>query len=71
VDVLLNDTGDHHSAAIEACLFLIGHHRGKATAGSVMIPGSDPKHIEEVCFDWSWYDGVITFGAEILEVIWL
>lgn len=70
VDVLLNDTGGHHSAAIEACLFLISHHRGKAKALSVMIPGDEPKYIAEVYFDWSWYDGVVTFGAEILEVTW-
>jgi len=70
VDVLLNDTGGHHSAAIEACLFLIAHHRGKATARSVLTPDTPTKPIDDVCFDWSWYDGVVTYGAEVVQVIW-
>jgi hypothetical protein len=68
--VQLNDTGDHRSAAIEACLFLIAQHRGKATALSVMADNCHPQIINDVCFDWNWYDGVVTFGAEVVEVIW-
>jgi hypothetical protein len=66
----LNDTGDHRSAAIEACLFLIAHHRGKATARSVVAPSTAAKPIDDVSFDWSWYDGVVTYGAEVVEEIW-
>jgi hypothetical protein len=70
VRVQLNDTGDHRSAAIEACLFLISQHRGMATALSVMAHDGPPHIINDVCFDWNWYDGVVTFGAEVMEVSW-
>lgn len=69
--VKLLDAGDHRSAAIEAGLFVIAHHRGKATARSVTVHNRGPLAIDGVCFDWSWYDGVITYGAEVVEVVWL
>ncbi len=68
--VKLLDTGDHRSAAIEACLFLIAHHRGKATARSAVADGAGSMAMDRVCFDWNWYDGVVTFGADVVQVIW-
>jgi hypothetical protein len=70
VTVKLNDSGDHRSAAIEACLYLIAKHRGKAAAISVMDHDRIAQPITDVCFDWSWYNGVVTYGAEVVEVVW-
>jgi hypothetical protein len=70
VMVMLNDTGDHRSAAIEACLYLIARHRGKATAIAVIDQAHNQCPITGLCFDWSWYDGVVTYGAEVVDVLW-
>jgi hypothetical protein len=70
VTVTINNTGDHHSAAIESCLFLITMNRGKCTALSVVCDEGESLSIDDVSFDWSWYDGVVTFSGEIVDVTW-
>lgn len=55
-------------AAIETCLFLISNNRGTAVAHHVI--GPDNEHItlkEHIEFNWSWYDGVVTYGIDVIS----
>ncbi len=66
--VVIDHTGDAGSVAIDACLFIISLHRGKAIAHHVLDENKmlhSIKHHTE--FDWSWYDGVITWAGDVIS----
>ena len=67
--MVIDHTGDADSVAIDACLYLISRHRGRAIAHHVFNEDKvlhDVKHNME--FDWSWYDGVVTWGGEVVSI---
>ena len=66
--IVVEGSGDHNDAAIETCLFLISNNRGTAVAHHVL----DPYNVlitlkEHVEFNWSWYDGVVTYGIDVVS----
>jgi hypothetical protein len=66
VVVTLMDDGAPHGAAIEACLYLIATRRGQAKADLVVEPELVQHHTNTGTFNWSHYDGVVTWGADIV-----
>ena len=69
LSVVMDHTGDSDSVAIDACLYLISRHRGSAIAHHVLDENMvlhAVKHNTE--FDWSWYDGVVCWGGEVVDV---
>lgn len=67
LSVLIDHTGDAASVAIDACLYLISCNRGRAIAHHV-LDANKVLHVlkPNTEFDWSWYDGVVTWGGEVV-----
>lgn len=43
-------------------------NRGKAEALDVVDAMSERHLIQHTAFDWSWYEGVVTWGGEVIVV---
>lgn len=66
--VVVESSGDHLDAAIDTCLFLISNNRGTAVAHHVIGPDNELVRVEEHTErNWTWYDGVVTWGVDVLS----
>ena len=69
VVVELDSMDRPEGAACDACLFLIGTHRGQATAVTVHAEGDRaPSTVHNITFNWNWYNGTVTWGGWIVVV---
>jgi len=67
VIVEINSMARPEGAACDACLFLIGTRRGQATAISVQAKDdSAATTVYNITFNWSWYDGTVTWGGHVV-----
>jgi hypothetical protein len=67
VVVELDSMDRPEGAACDACLFLIGTRRGQATAVSVQAKDdSAATTVYNITFNWSWYDGTVTWGGHVV-----
>ena len=68
LSIVVECSGDHSDAAEETCLFLISNNRGTAVAHHVIGPDKElvrvKEHIER---NWAWYEGVVTWGVDIIS----
>ena len=65
--IAVDSTGDHTYAARDTCLFLISNNRGTAVAHHVIGPDKELVRVKEyICYNWSWYDGVVTWGVDVV-----
>jgi hypothetical protein len=68
LSIVVECTGDHSDAATETCLFLISRNRGVAIAHHAIGPDKELTRMKErVEYNWSWYDGVVTSGIDIIS----
>lgn len=66
--IVVDSSGDHSVAAVETCLFLISNNRGTAVAHHVFGPDKELIRVKEhIECNWSWYDGVVTWGIEVVS----
>jgi hypothetical protein len=56
------------SAADNACLCLIAMRRGRARVVEVVGPNDVVLVVNRSGFAWSWFDGAVTWGGDVLEV---
>lgn len=68
LSVIVESSGDHSDAAMETCMFLISNNRGTAVAQHVIGPDKELVRLEErVEQNFTWYDGVVTSGIDIIS----
>lgn len=68
LSIVVESSGDHMDAAVETCLFLISTNRGTAVAHHVIGPDKELVRVKEhVEKNGSWYDGVVTWGVDIVS----
>jgi len=68
LSIIVESSGDHLDAALETCQFLIANNGGTAVAHHVIGPDKELVRLKEhVERNWSWYDGVITWGVDIVR----
>lgn len=68
LSIVVESTGDRLYAAVDTCQFLIANNRGVAAAHHVIGPDKELVPLEErVERDWSWYDGVVTWGVDVIS----
>ena len=66
--IVVDSTGDHNYTAGDTCLFLISNNRGTAVAHHVIGPDKELLRIREnIHYNWSWYDGVVTWGVDVVS----
>ena len=69
VVVVLDSTDRPEHAACDACLHLIAVRRGQAKAVSVLGgEAGQEQPLSHIHFNWSWYNGVVTWGGSVIEV---
>ena len=70
VVLTMNSMDRPEDAACDACLSLIAVRRGQAKA--IAVCGGDAgRHqpLSKIHFNWHFYDGVVTWGGWIVEVL--
>lgn len=66
--IVVDSQWDATSVAVETCLFLISNNRGTAVAHHVIGPDKVLVRVSEhVERKWSWYDGVVTWGIDVVS----
>ncbi len=66
--IVVESTGDHLDAAVNTCQFLISNNRGVAVAHHVIGPDNELVRLNErVERNWSSYDGVVTWGVDVIS----
>ena len=65
--VIMDHDGRPQDAANDACLYLIGQNRGKVVAVEVNGPRNQRHALQHGTFDWSWYDGVVTWDGDVIS----
>ena len=66
--IVVDSKGAAKDAAIETCLFLISNNRGTAVAHHVIGPDNALINLNEhIEFNWSWYDGVVTYAIDVVS----
>lgn len=70
VTVIMESADRSEGAACDACLFLIATRRGQAKAVTCTIgPNGNLELLSHIAFNWSDYDGTVTWGGHVADVV--